>query len=93
MLLRLFLEAGSDAGAEDALGKTSLHIAGQHGHMRIARVLLAAGGNKEGKDSAGRTPWQLARENGQIMELLLQKVVVFHLNSPVVRRLVGHSGR
>lgn len=72
-VVRLLLNKGVDASAEDSNGLTALHISAREGHNLIVRLLLERGASVESVDRWQRTPLSLARErhNNQTILLLL----------------------
>ena len=50
----------------DTLGNTALHLAAQHGHVALAKLLVEGGASVRGKSNTGATPFELASENGHV---------------------------
>jgi hypothetical protein len=56
-MIELLLEYGADVNHQNIYGgKTSLHIAAQHGYVDVARFLLKHGARTDIVDSNGETP-------------------------------------
>jgi len=66
------LEAGADANARYAGGRTALHIAVSQGNTALAEQLLAGGADVNSKDKDGLTPLLLVSQNDTEM------VALFH---------------
>ena len=68
-MVRVLLDAGGEASAEDNRGRTPLHSAGSMS-VEVARMLIAAGADAAAKDYSGRTPLHDAA-TGEMARFLL----------------------
>ena len=68
-VIRLLIEAGSDALTVDADLRTALHLVAAAGHGMCVKALLDAGSDPDGRDAKGDTPALLA-EQGKHMGCL-----------------------
>jgi len=59
-IVMALLNAGADANAIDAKGRTALHRASEGNHLDIAKSILVAGANPNIIDEEGRTPFDIA---------------------------------
>lgn len=70
--MHLLLSNGANVNVQNANGQTPLHIAAQHGHIGIVRLLLASKFiDVNIQDHRGATPLHLASENGHAMVVTL----------------------
>jgi serine/threonine-protein phosphatase 6 regulatory ankyrin repeat subunit A len=69
------LNSGTDVGAKDSSGVTSLHVAAVSGNTEIAELLIAKGADVNAKGILGWTPLFTAAGEGhmKIVELLIAK--------------------
>lgn len=70
----------------DIQGRTPLHLAALHGHLRIVRLLLDHDDlTAHYKDNEGKTPYQLAQLQGhkEIVEILPRKIPTFKLEEAI----------
>ena len=58
--------AEADARVEGGDGRTALHLAASHGHIRIGELLLDHGARVAALDCSGRTPLQWAFARGRL---------------------------
>ncbi|EPS26278.1 hypothetical protein POX_c04747 [Penicillium oxalicum] len=71
-IVHLLLSNGANVNVQNANGQTPLHIAAQHGHIGIVRLLLASKFiDVNIQDHRGATPLHLASENGHAMVVTL----------------------
>ncbi|KAJ5491763.1 hypothetical protein N7539_003330 [Penicillium diatomitis] len=71
-IVHLLLSNGANVNVQNANGQTPLHIAAQHGHLGIVRLLLASKFiDVNIQDHRGATPLHLASENGHAMVVTL----------------------
>ena len=63
------LDAGADATATDAAGRTPLHYAADLGYSQIAELLISKGSNVNATNNFEATPLDFA--DGEIADLLL----------------------
>ena len=54
-----------DKNESDAMGRTPLHTATEHGHEAVVKYLLAQGADKDKVDLVGYTPLQSASQYNQ----------------------------
>jgi lysophospholipase len=73
---------GADFSAQNADGRTALHLACALGHIRIVRYLLLNGASVHIKDHFDRTPLIDAVENDRKEVVTLLRRCGAHLNSP-----------
>ncbi|KAH0556010.1 hypothetical protein GP486_006045, partial [Trichoglossum hirsutum] len=73
--VKLLLEKGAEANAEDNSGTTALHMAAFNGHEEIVKLLIEKGADVNAKNSSGWTPLHRAAFNGDedIVKLLFEK--------------------
>lgn len=70
------LERGQAIDArKSAEKKTALHLAAEHGHAAVVRVLLDAGADLEAADRGGMTPllWAIERRRRPVVSLLRER--------------------
>ena len=60
------LLAGADEDAADADGAMALHVAAQHNHVEVVRLLLEAGADKDAENAFGATALSIAAEEGHL---------------------------
>ena len=60
----MLLEAGADASAAAADGRTPLHFSAQLGEVELIRMLLARGADPERRDRHGESPLEAAERGG-----------------------------
>jgi ankyrin repeat protein len=71
-VVELLLVHGALVDAIDSKRQTALHIAAEHGYLRIVDLLLDSNADVGAFDLKGRTPYDLAKifERGAVMEAL-----------------------
>ena len=59
---------------QEVTGTTPLHLAAEHGHMEVIRILLEHKADKDKSSPHGLTPLRLAALNGhtEVVKLLLE---------------------
>ena len=74
-VVRLLIEKGADANAEDKYKRTPLHLAAMSGHLEVVRLLTGKGADATAEDTNKRTPLLLAAKNGHldVVGLLIEK--------------------
>ena len=74
-VVRLLIEKGADATAEDKDKKTPLHFAAANGHLEVVRLLIEKGADATAEDEDKKTPMHLAAFNGhvEVVRLLIEK--------------------
>ncbi|KAE8392553.1 ankyrin repeat-containing domain protein [Aspergillus alliaceus] len=78
-VVSLLLQRGVNVNVQDSRGHTPLHIAAQHGHLGVVRLLLATEQiDVNARDHNGSTPLHMASEKGHV---------------DVVQLLVAHGAR
>lgn len=72
--LQLLLKHGADPTAQGVDGKALLHVASQHGNLKVVQGLLDLGVDTNLRNNQGQTPLQVASQKGneQVAQLLLQ---------------------
>ena len=63
--VKIFLQAGADVNAVNAVGNTAMHYAAQTGANRIVEFLAANGARLDVKNKDGKTPLDLALAPGR----------------------------
>ena len=61
-----FLERGANVSAQDATGKTALHLPSQKGHVEVAQMLIERGADVSAQDRTGDTVLHLALFYGHV---------------------------
>jgi uncharacterized protein len=64
-IVKLLLEHGADANAQQHGGWTALHAAASHGDRALAELLLEHGADPRQASDDGKTPLELASDKGQ----------------------------
>ncbi len=74
-VVRLLIEKGADATAEDEDKKTPMHLAAFNGHVEVVRRLIEKGADATAEDKDKKIPLHLAAENGhlEVVRLLIEK--------------------
>lgn len=72
---KALIDAGADVNGKDNLGRTPLHMAAFHGHLKLSGLLLDHGAEIDAKDHVGMTPLHAAVLSGgrQEVQLLLDR--------------------
>ena len=75
-VVRLLLEAGADAGLEDADRATPLHCAAASGHGLCVKMLLDAGSDPRHRNVMGKNALECAQGSGNVgCVLLIQRKI------------------
>ena len=71
-IVKLLVDAGADAAAENAEGSTPLHWACLNGHVDIVEFLLDKGAKLSACNKAGRTPFDeaISRDQQKVLDYL-----------------------
>ncbi|MFP3959317.1 MAG: ankyrin repeat domain-containing protein [Spirochaetaceae bacterium] len=69
-VVELLLERGANVDAQDALGRTPLHVA--VGHPAVVRLLLENGAAVDSRDHLSNTPLHRAVRTPEVVEALIE---------------------
>ncbi len=65
-VVRILVEHGADAKAQDGMGRTALHVASAEGHVEVVRMLVEHGVGATAQDGKGLTPLHVASTWGHV---------------------------
>lgn len=73
--VQMLIEQGACINAQDdeAMGRTSLHIACASGNKKLAQLLITLGANVNSKDFCGMLPINWVKEKFKLIKLLIDK--------------------
>jgi ankyrin repeat protein len=65
-IVKMLIDAGSDANVQSNIGYTPLHVAASWGRLEIAKMLIDAGAYVDVQDKSGWTPLHVAASLGRV---------------------------